>query len=83
MANNISEEEIRRAVTKVMHPEIGHTLAEPEMTKEIPVNDNRVVLTAAFPSLVVPIRDFLVHSVQEMVMKLGGDFQLKIKGKCL
>jgi len=83
MANNITEKEIRRAVAKVMHPKIGHTLAELEMIKEIPISDNKVVLTMALPFLGVPIRDYRVHSVQEAVMKLGGDIQLKIKGKCL
>jgi hypothetical protein len=30
----MSEEEIHRAAAKVMHPEIGHSLNELEMTKE-------------------------------------------------
>lgn len=83
MTNNISEEEIRRAVAKVMPSKIGHTLAELEMIKEIPVSDNKVVLTMAFPFLVVPIRDYLVHSVQEAVMKPGVEIEVQLKEKCL
>jgi len=44
----ISEEEIRRIVAKVMHPEIDR-----------------------------------MHSVQEAVMKLGIEIEMKLKEKCL
>ena len=53
------------------------------MTKEILVSDNKVVPTMAFPFLTVPTRDYLVHSLQEAVMKLGGQIEVKLKRKCL
>lgn len=79
----ISEEEVRRAVAKVMHPEIDHTLAELETIKEITVRDNKVILTRALPFLGIPIRGYLVRSVQEAVMKLGVEIEVKLKEKCL
>lgn len=79
----ISEEEIRRAVAKVMHPKINHTLAELEMIKEITVRDDKVILIRALPFLGIPIRDYLVRSVQEAVMKLGVEIEVKLKEKCL
>jgi len=83
MTNNISEEEIRRAVAKVMHSKIGHILAEMEMIKEIPVSDDKVILTLALPFLGVPIRDHLLDSVQEAVMKPVAEIEVQLKEKCL
>ena len=77
----MSEKEIHQSAAKVMHSEIGRSVNELEMTKERFACDNMVELTMAFPFLVVPMRDCLVHSVQEMKKKLDGDIQLKIKGK--
>lgn len=82
-ATFISEEEIRRAVAKVRHPEIDHTLAELETIKEITVRDDKVILTRALPFLGITIRDYLVRSVQEAVMKLGVGIEVKLKEKCL
>lgn len=78
-----SEEEIYQAAAKVMPSKIGHTLAELEMIKEIPVSDDKVILTMALPFLGVPIRDHLLHSVQEAVMKPGAEIEVQLKEKCL
>jgi len=78
MANTISEEEVRQTVVKVRHPEIDRTLFELEMIKDIAIGDNKVILTMVFPFLGIPIRDYLVHSVQETVTKLGVEIEVKL-----
>ena len=75
MTNNISEEEIRQAVVKVMHSKVGHILAEMEMIKEIPVSNDKVILTLTLPFLGVAIRDHLLPSVREAVMKPGAEIE--------
>ena len=78
MANTISKEEIHRAVAKVMHPEIDRSLAELGMIKDIAVRDDKVILIMALPFLGIPIRDYLVHSICEVVMKLGVEIEVKL-----
>ena len=78
MANNISKEEIHQAVAKVRHPEIDRTLVELGMIKDIALEDDKVILSMALPFLGIPIRDYLVHSVEEVVAKLGVEIEVKL-----
>jgi metal-sulfur cluster biosynthetic enzyme len=78
MTNNISEEEIHQAVAKVRHPEIDRTLVELGMIKDIAFEDDKVILSMALPFLGIPIRDYLVHSVEEVVAKLGVEIEVKL-----
>lgn len=77
MANTISKEEIHQAVAKLRHPEIDRTLVELGMIKDIAAGDDKVILTMALPFLGIPIKDYLVESVQEAVRKLGVDIEVK------
>jgi len=78
MTNNISKEEIHQAVAKVRHPEIDRTLVELGMIKDITLEDDKVILSMALPFLGIPIRDYLVHSVEEVVTKLGVETEVKL-----
>jgi metal-sulfur cluster biosynthetic enzyme len=78
MTNNISEEEIHQAVAKVRHPEIDRTLVELGMIKDIAFEDDKVILSMALPFLGIPIRDYLVHSVEDVVAKLGVEIEVKL-----
>ena len=78
MTNNISEQEIHQAVAKVRHPEIDRTLVELGMIKDIALEDDKVILSMALPFLGIPIRDYLVHSVEEVVAKLGVEIEVKL-----
>jgi len=78
VASNISKQEIHQAVAKVRHPEIDHTLVELGMIKDIAMEADRVILTMAVPFLGIPIKDYLVHSLQEAVTKLGVEIEVKV-----
>jgi metal-sulfur cluster biosynthetic enzyme len=78
MSNAISKEEMHQAVAKVRHPEINRTLVELGMIKDIAVEDDKVILTMALPFLEIPIRDYLVNSVQEAIRKLGVEIEVKL-----
>ena len=78
MTNNISEKEIHQAVAKVRHPEIDRTLVELGMIKDIALEDDKVILSMALPFLGIPIRDYLVHIVEEVVTKLGVEIEVKL-----
>ena len=78
MAKNISEEEVRQAVAEVMHPAIDRTLVELGMIKNITVRKNKVALTLLLPFPNIPIKNYLVNSVHEAVIKLGVKAKIKI-----
>ena len=78
MPNTIPKEEIHQAVAKVRHPEIDRTLVELGMIKDIAVGYDTVILSMALPFLGIPIRDYLVHSVEEVVTKLGVEIEVKL-----
>jgi metal-sulfur cluster biosynthetic enzyme len=78
VAKNISEEEVRQAVAEVMHPAIDRTLVELGMIKNITVRNNKVALTLLLPFPNIPIKNYLVNSVHEAVMKLGVKAKIKI-----
>jgi metal-sulfur cluster biosynthetic enzyme len=78
MTNNVSKEEIHQAVAKVRHPEIDRTLVELGMIKDIALEDDKVLLSMGLPFLGIPIRDYLVHSVEEVVTKLGVEIEVKL-----
>jgi metal-sulfur cluster biosynthetic enzyme len=78
MSNNISKEEIHQAVAKVRHPEIDRTLVELGMIKDIAILNDKVILSMTVPFMGIPIKDYLVHSVEEAVTKLGVDIEVKL-----
>ena len=80
MAKNISEEDVHQARGQVMHPEISRTLVELGMVKEIALQGDEVTLTLVLPLLGIPvsIKDYLVNSLRQAVMKLGAKAEIKI-----
>ncbi len=78
MTENISEREVRQALAEVMHPAIDRTLVELGMIKNITIRNNKVALTLLLPFPNVPIKNYLVNSVYEAVMKLGVETKIEI-----
>jgi ATP-binding protein involved in chromosome partitioning len=80
MTKNISEEDVHQAIKQVMHPEINRTLVELGMVKDIALKDDEVTLTLALPLLSIPvsIKDYLVNSLHQAVMKLGAKIEVRV-----
>jgi metal-sulfur cluster biosynthetic enzyme len=80
MARNISEEDVHKAIGQVMHREINRTLVELGMVKDIALKDDEVTLTLTLPFLAIPvsIKDYLVNSLHQAVMKLGAKVQIRV-----
>ena len=49
MAENVSEEEIRKAMAQIKHPAIDRTLIDLGMVKDITIEGNKVTVTLAVP----------------------------------
>jgi ATP-binding protein involved in chromosome partitioning len=78
MATDISEEEVRRAIADMKHPEIDRTLVELGMVRDVAVEDNRVMLTMVLPFPGIPIKDLLVQSLREAVARPGVEVEVKL-----
>jgi metal-sulfur cluster biosynthetic enzyme len=79
MANNFSEEYIRREVANVMHPTINCSLVELGIVKNIEIKTGKVIITMAFPFTDVPvsIKDYLVNSVRESIEEIDATFEIE------
>ena len=80
MAKDISEEDVHQAIGQVMHPEISRSLVELGMVKDIALKDDGVSLTLVLPFLGIPasIKNYLVNSLRQAVMKLGAEVEIRI-----
>ena len=71
MAQNVSEEEIREALTQVKHPAINCSLVDLGIVQRIEIGNDNVVVTLAFPFPNIPIADYLINSVKARIDMLG------------
>ena len=79
MANNFSEEYIRREVANVMHPTINCSLVELGIVKNIEIKRGIVTITMAFPFTEVPvsIKDYLVEMVRESIEEIEKPVEIE------
>jgi len=78
MVENISEENVRKAMSQVKHPAIDRTLIDLGMVKDITIEGNKVTVTLAVPFPGIPIKDLLINSVGEPIEKLGAKVEVKL-----
>ena len=65
----MDEQRVIQALSQVEHPEIGSTLVDLGMVKDIKVEENQATLTLVLPMLGIPaaIRDYMINSLQQAV----------------
>ena len=80
MAKNILAEDVHQAIEQVMHPAINRTLVELGMVKDIAVKHNDVTLNLVLPLLGIPVsvKDYLMNSLRQAVMKLGAKIEIRV-----
>ena len=72
MANEL-EAKIREEVGKVVDPEIGKTLAELDMVREVSVSDGSVKVVIALTTMGCPLANSFQSDVEKIVKELVGD----------
>ena len=79
MANNFSEEYIRREIGNVMHPTIDCSLVELGIVKNIQIKPGGVIITMALPFADVPvsIKDYLVDSLRESIEEIEAVVEIE------
>lgn len=77
MAENVSEEKIRKVIQQIKHSAIDCTLADLGIIKNVEVKKKRVVITLSFPFANIPIKDYLIMSVKVPLEKMGLKVEIK------
>lgn len=77
MAENLSEQEIRKVIAEIKHSAIDCTLIDLGIIKDVSIDKKNVVVILAFPFANIPIKDYLIMSVQVPLEKLGLDVEVK------
>jgi thioredoxin 1 len=80
VTGSISEQEIRRALEEVSHPEIARTLVDLGMLKDITVEGSKVRLTLALPLMGIPaqVKDYLLNSIRQALANLDASLKTEI-----
>lgn len=80
MTSNPSEEEIRRALSEVKHPEIDSTLVDLGMINNIVVKGKDVSVTLKLPFMEIPaqVKDYLVNSISQALSNLDDSLKAEI-----
>lgn len=74
----ITQEDVIRALNRVEHPAINHSLIRLGIVKDIKLTDNTVSLVFAFPFPNIPIANTLIRSIEEPVRQMALDFDYTI-----
>jgi thioredoxin 1 len=80
MVTSASEQEIRRVLAEVTHPEIARTLVDLGMLKDIGVEGKKVTLTLALPIMGIPtqVKDYLLNSIRQALANLDASLEAAI-----
>ena len=73
----MNEEEVKKVIGNVMHPEIDASLVDLGMIKNIKLDGKKVSMIMLFPFPGVPIKDMLMESVRQPLEKLGFEAEIK------
>ncbi len=75
----ITKETILNEITKVMHPEINHSLIELGIINNIEIIENKAQIIFAFPFPDIPIADVLIKSVENPIRNLGLQLSYNVR----
>jgi len=78
MTKEILEKDVREALGQIKHPAIDSTLLDLGIIKKISTKKDKVTIIIAFPFPNIPIGDYFVNSVREVIEKLGVKPEIKI-----
>jgi ATP-binding protein involved in chromosome partitioning len=80
MSEELSEEEVRKALAPVKHPAIDRTLVDLGIARDIKVEGNMVLITLALPFAGVPaqIRQIFINSLSAPLKQLGAEVKFEL-----
>lgn len=80
MAQEITREDILKALEPIEHPEIAATLMELGMIQDIALDNDLVRVALALPTLGIPeaVRDIIIQSIYEPVKTMGLKMEVEL-----
>ena len=74
----ISQQSIKQALSRAMHPEIDYSLVDLGMIKDIASEGNKVGLVLKLPFLNVPVKDSLIEIIKKTLTDLDETVKVDI-----
>lgn len=73
-------QDVERAISQVMHPEINYSLVDLGMVKGVKIEGQKVSLTLLLPFLGIPvqIRDYMADSLRQAITGVDPNLQVEI-----
>ncbi len=75
---NLESERIMQDLSKIIDPEIGHSIVELGLIYKVDVDKKNVHVLMTFTSPFCPAGEFLVDSVSDTVKHLGGKPRVEV-----
>jgi Mrp family chromosome partitioning ATPase len=75
----VTDVEIRKALAGVMDPEIGRSIVELGMVRDIEVNENEVAVTLALTTMACPLKSKLAGDIQAAILAVNPDLKVNVK----
>jgi Mrp family chromosome partitioning ATPase len=75
----ITEEQVRQALEKVMHPGLKRNLIELGMVRDVKIQDSQVKFTLALPNLASSLKDQIVAEARDAVLSLDGVKEVEVE----
>lgn len=80
MFKSITQADVYQALKLVQHPEMqNHNLVELGMIPEVLIENSRILVSLALPSLEAPIKNDLINSVQQKVQEIADGLEVEVK----
>ena len=75
----ITEEQVRQALEKVMHPGLKRNLVELGMVRDVKIQDSQVNFTLALPNLASSLKDQIVAEARAAILALDGVKEVEVE----
>jgi Mrp family chromosome partitioning ATPase len=75
----ITEEQVRQALEKVMHPGLKRNLVELGMVRDVEIQDNRVKFALALANPAGPLKDQITAETKAAVLALDGVKEVEVE----
>ena len=77
----LTQPDIEETLSKVMHPEINHSLVDLGMIEDVIYKPKHVSLTLNLPFLQVPVKGVLLESIKKALADLDSSIEVEINIK--
>jgi metal-sulfur cluster biosynthetic enzyme len=74
----LTQSDIKQALSKVTHPEINYSLVDLGMIKDVVYEQSKVNLTLKLPFPQVPVKDLLIDIIKKTLSGLNSSIQVEI-----